>query len=147
MTTWVVVADENRGRIFTVTTPNGPMRECQTLVHPESKLAEQDLENDAQGRNRSRGNRAPHGLIELGQARYKHARQFAKELAIELEGALRANKFHRLILIAAPRFLGLLRKEVSNDLAKHICFELDKDLTKLRADEIRNHLPDRFSSL
>lgn len=147
MTTWVAVADENRGRIFAVTKPNGPLQECQTLVHPESKLAEQDLKNDSPGRKRSHGNRAPHGLIELGQARHKHARQFAKELASELESALQANKFHRLILIAAPRFLGLLRKQASSDLAKHICFELDKDLSKLRADEIRNHLPDRFSSL
>lgn len=144
MTTWILVADENRGRIFEAETSTSAFEEREALVHPESKLPERELTSDTSGRNQSYGNNAAHRVNEAGSVRDQHAHQFAKEIASTLKKAQQQKQFRNLILVAAPKFLGLLRKEIDGSLKKQVCLELDKDLTKLGANELRKHLPERL---
>jgi protein required for attachment to host cells len=70
----------------------------------------------------------------------KEAMEFAKQVVEFLEHARTANCFRSLIIAAAPAFLGLLRERCSRPLADLINAEIDKDLSGLRSDEIRDHL-------
>lgn len=144
MATWIVVADENRGRIFEAKTSTSELLEHAALVHPESRLPERELTSDAPGRNQSGAYYGSHQFNEAGDVSSEHARRFAKEVVSELTRAKQQRLFRDLILVAAPRFLGILRKQLHSELRRHICLELDKDLTKLKADELRNHLPKRL---
>ncbi|MFT6407240.1 MAG: protein required for attachment to host cells [Arenicella sp.] len=141
MTTWILVADENRGRIIATDKSTDTLVERQDLVHPESRLAERELTSDTAGRNQSNKNSASHGINEAGKVKAHHAQQFAKEIASTLNKAQQQNEFTNLILVAAPKFLGTLRKEIGGEVKKLVCFELDKDLTKLKISQIREHLP------
>lgn len=55
-----------------------------------------------------------------------------------------AQRFQHLILIAEPQFLGRLRQVLDPELKERICLELPKDYTRLQAQEIRAHLPERL---
>lgn len=144
MTTWILAADETRARIFEAESLTGAITEREDLVHPESKLPERNLSSDASGRNQASGDGTGHQLSEAGHIRAQHVVQFAKEVATRLKQAQQQQQFNNLILTAAPKFLGALRKEIDAGLRKQVSLELDKDLSKLKADEIRKHLPKRL---
>ena len=48
--------------------------------------------------------------------------------------------YMKLIIVAAPRFLGMLRKEIGKSVSDLVSLEIDKDLTKMEPQSIREHL-------
>lgn len=72
------------------------------------------------------------------------ALRFVNEVVDHLERGRIANKFSRLILVAEPRFLGLLRKAIPPALGQTITLEINKDLSKADEQTIRSHLPERL---
>ena len=142
--TWILVADENRARIFAAESVRGEINEVSALVHPELKLREHSMASDGPGRNRSGTAQGSHAVNETGDIRDRHAQMFAKEIAAKLAQGLQRKRYQNLLIVAAPRFLGVLRKELGDAVRKHISLELDKDLTRLSARELRQHLPERL---
>jgi protein required for attachment to host cells len=61
-----------------------------------------------------------------------------------IDSARAAGEIDGLMVVAAPRFLGLLRQRLDPTTHKIVAFELDRDLTRLGAEEIRTHLPERL---
>jgi protein required for attachment to host cells len=55
---------------------------------------------------------------------------FTHQLAQWLEVAVNENAFDRLVLIAAPRTLGNLRKSLSKRVHAHVVAEISKVMTK-----------------
>jgi protein required for attachment to host cells len=135
--TWVVVADRSRARIFTIETPRGPLHEVEDLVHPEARAHERDLTSDRPGRSTDR-----HSLGNANAARDQQAAEFAREIAGRLENGRTHAQFERLVLVAAPDLLGLLRKTINGNLSKLIVRTIDKNLTQQAAPEIRKLLPE-----
>ena len=70
--------------------------------------------------------------------------RFAQRIADRLEHARNAHAFDRLVLVAAPAFLGLLRLSFGAPLRSLVSLEVDKDYTALRPDQLRAHLPERL---
>jgi protein required for attachment to host cells len=52
----------------------------------------------------------------------------------------------RVVLVAPPDFLGLLRDALSEKSRRMVELEIDKNLVKLSAAEIRAHLPEKLYS-
>lgn len=141
---WIVVADETRGRIFSASDDQGGIIEIEALVHPESRVPEKNLANHAPGSYQTQKGKEQHGLNKQGKQKEHQADCFAKDIASRLEDARKKNKFKQLIIIAAPKFLGRLRSEISKPLAKQVAWELDKDLTKHTAEGVLAHLPEHI---
>jgi protein required for attachment to host cells len=135
--TWVVVADRSRARIFSVATPKGPLLEIESLVHPETRAHERDLTSDRPGRSSDR-----HALGNANSARDQQAQEFAREIAERLEDGRVHGQFEKLILIAGPDPLGLLRKAMHAPLSKLVVQTIDKNVTQQGAAEIRKLLPE-----
>jgi protein required for attachment to host cells len=135
--TWVVVADRSRARIFSIATPRGPLQELEGLVHPETRAHERDLTSDRPGRSTDR-----HSLGNTNAARDQQATEFAREIADRLESGRIHAQFERVVLVAAPDLLGLLRKAFNGHLSKLIVRTIDKNLTQQGAPEIRKLLPE-----
>jgi protein required for attachment to host cells len=72
--------------------------------------------------------------------RHLEAARFAKTVAAELSKALREKRFDRLQIVAAPRFLGLLRQVLDKEVAAVIEDEKAKDLIHLDAADLTAHL-------
>ena len=139
-TTWVLVADSSRARIFTAKTSTSALQEIETLAHPEGRLHEQAISSDLPGKDNANGT-GGHAYQDETTPKEQELVDFAKRVARHIDDAHKANKFHRLAIVAAPAFLGELRRQLSSQLNKLICFELNKNITLQSVDEIRSHLP------
>jgi len=132
METRVIVADNARARIFASHDVLNHLTEQDDFVHSEAHLANQDLVADAAGKSRD-----PHGSLDPATSPKEHeARTFAKLLAKHLKALHNKRHFERLILIAPPHFLGLLRKELHQPLDQLVERTIHKDLTTASVEDI-----------
>lgn len=142
MTTWVLVADNSRARFFAAEKAASPLTEVHDLTHPEARLHEGDLVTDKSGRDRNRSTGGAHGLGIDNAAKQDGADRFAQMVCSELESARTKGIFNRLYVVAAPAFLGMLRKHQSPALKQLVAGEVDKNLATQDPATIRGHLPD-----
>jgi len=141
MTTWVLVADNSRARFFATEKATSSLREVRDLLNPEARLREGELVSDKPGRDRNPGAGA-HGFGSDASHKQEGAERFAWEVCNELESARNGGAFRKLYVVAAPQFLGLLRKHQSSSLKQMVAGEVDKNLTTQDSATIRKHLPD-----
>lgn len=145
---WVVVADSSMARIFSAESPMGALHEIHTMNHAESRQAEQALASDEPGRSFDRsGQGARHAMEPRTTIKEHEAQVFAKELATYLEQQRGHNNYDRLVISAAPGFLGLLRDKLGANSRKAVALEQDKNLVHMNAAEIRRHLPERLPAV
>lgn len=146
----VLVADAAKARWFTVETPAGELIELETIAHPEARLHERHVETDnielttdKQGRQRDHGIGA-HGRSEMGEGidpKDAQIQHFAWELAQMMDKERAKGNLERLYLVAPPKFLGMIRQEMSHELKKTVAEEIDKDMSLLKPTEVRKKLP------
>ena len=145
MSTWIIVADSSRARIFSMADVRSPLSEITDMLHPASRVREHNIGSDRQGRtfdSKGSGRHAKEGDVSIKK---QEAINFSKEIAAYLDIERNKNRFEKLVLIAPPEFLGLLRKELSNSTKQRISREIGKDLTQRDAEHIRQEvttLPD-----
>jgi protein required for attachment to host cells len=69
----------------------------------------------------------------------EHATElFAKRVSDYLDKARNAHRYDRLHLVAPPKFLGQLRKELGSEVQKLVTDELPKDLSWLDKRDIES---------
>ena len=69
--------------------------------------------------------------------------RFAKQVADHVQAAHNEGRCNRLLLVAGPHLLGLLRGNLK-PLSGLKISEIDKNLGQYDAREIRKHLPERL---
>jgi len=143
--TWVVVADSGSARIFTTSSPTGKLLEREDYAHSAARVAEHGLVSDRQGRTSDSSGRR-HAYSGEESPRETESRAFAKLLADRLHNARAGGDLERVILVAAPAFLGLLRAALDTETRKRVEVELPLDLVSLSTQEIRARLPERLYS-
>jgi protein required for attachment to host cells len=143
---WLLVADEGRARLFSADAARGPLHELHDIIDPEGRSRDQDLVTDRPGRTFDSGGEGRHAMEPSTEPTEVEAIGFAKRLAETMDAARTRGRFEHLGLVAAPGFLGHLRKSLSDELAKHVVLEVDKDLTRFDPPGIRKRLPDRLFS-
>ncbi|MBI5333935.1 MAG: host attachment protein [Burkholderiales bacterium] len=132
LTTWIVVADEGRARILTPGEPGRDLREIEVLTDPAARADGADLRRDAQGRYYGKGERnQAHSVPPRTDPLEKEAELFARLVAEHLCKARRENRFDRLQLVAAPRFLGRLRPLLDACVQEVVVDEVNKDLVNV----------------
>ena len=136
----IVVADSARARIFTADSAHSPLNEIETMAHPEGRMHEQDMVSDMPGKDSGKGGGGDHAFQEKIEPKEEEMIEFAKRLADYLDETCKANKLNKLLLVAAPAFLGELRTHLSKETSEKIVFELDKNLAQYSIEDIRQHL-------
>ncbi len=139
--TWVVVADTSRARIFSADTPASQLIETETLTHPKARLHQGDLVSDRSGRDRNSVT-GTHNLEHAADAKEEEAVRFATEVCNRLEQGRIKCQFNKLYIVAAPSFLGHIRKHQTPALKKIIAGEVSKNMAMKEAVEIKNSLPE-----
>ena len=139
---WIVVADEAKSRILATDKTTEPLVELDGLTSPEATMSKQSLVSDKSGRSFDSGGQGRHAMGNKTDPKEQIAIRFAKELADYLEKNRQKKTYIKLFIIAAPHFLGLLRKELSKGVSELVSLEVDKNLTALEPDSIRKHLPE-----
>jgi len=142
MTTWVVVADHTRARFFQMDSSSSPLEEFDTLVHEEGRMHDREMTSDLPGKVKNPGGLGGGHAFEQETDPKKHeAEVFATQIVHSIELAHNTNRFDRLIVVADPSILGLIRQHMPNHVKTHISLELNKNLANLSAADIRAHLP------
>ncbi len=144
-TTWVLVADTSRARIFQAKGPLGPLHEIETLLHPESRLHARDLTSDLPGRSFDSHGQGRHSMEMDVDPKQHETLIFVKQISDRLDSAKEGGEFEQLILVAPPALLGLLRKQLDSGIMQRVVHQLDKNIAQFRVEEIRQHLPEKLS--
>jgi protein required for attachment to host cells len=137
-TTWIVAADASRARILQVMDRERRLAEIDDLYNPGGRLNDRDMTSDAEPR--FRGTDGPGSDREAKSAVDHEVEIFAKKLGDYLDKARTSHRYDRLHLVAPPRFLGQLRKELGKEVGKLVAEELPKDLSWLNARELEQKL-------
>ncbi|MGI2037306.1 host attachment protein [Shewanella frigidimarina] len=147
MSSWILVADSAYARLFNAETAKSTLIEIKSMIHPEARQHEQKLTSDLPGRQAGGAINSHHSVGGKTEPKKNEAVEFAREICRYLEAEYNAHKFSQLIVVAAPHFLGNLRKEMSSNVAKVVTLEIDKDIVKQDIDSIRGQLPIILPSL
>ncbi|NOR71978.1 MAG: host attachment protein [Methylomarinum sp.] len=142
--TWILVADSSRARIFVASTP-ATLQEIDGFAHTAGRLHEQDMTSDLPGKDAGVAGAGGHAYQDKTTPKEQEAIDFAKHIARHLDEAHNLNKFGKLMIISDPSFLGELRKQLSSQIQKAVSFELDKNITAHGTEDIIKHLPKYFA--
>lgn len=126
--TWIVVAESSRARIYGAGKTDGELVELADLAHPESRLHEQEMTADLPGRAHDRHGEGRHALEDSTDVKVHEAERFAQQIGLLLNIGCTESHFQKLVLAAPPKFLGMLRKQLSNETLKTVTQEVDKNL-------------------
>jgi len=142
--TWILVADAARARLFEPAPTDGRLVEIECFTNPEGRAGARQMDahhpptvNESAGAGRY--DVEPHQ-----SARDRTANRFAHALSEALERGRTRRRYERLVLVAPPRFLGALHQHLSEPLRNSIAGELRRDLTTLGPTDLRARLPQRL---
>jgi protein required for attachment to host cells len=110
----VVVADESSAIIYGRESLSGPMRELFSLDNATARMKTDQLISDSGGRSFDSHGKGRHTMgHEKADPKKTAAMAFAKQIAERIVKGTYDGSFRGFALVAAPRFLGVLRDALS----------------------------------
>jgi protein required for attachment to host cells len=142
MKNWLVVANAARARVLEETGKLGVFTHIADLVHPQSRQKGSDLGGDRPGRApgpaaHGTGSSAYDARTAPREREHEH---FAHELAAALNDGIAAGRCAGLVLVASDPFLGLLKKQLSEQAHKALLRTVVADYTALNERELAQRL-------
>ena len=131
--TWVLAADSASARVFQW--DGGQLRLLEEREHRASRDHNQDLMGNRPNQNQHSMETAIKG-DEPQSVRDDESRVFARELGELLSKAHALGQFQRLVLVADPRFLGMLRAVLTAPVARAVVGSMHKRGNDKSADEV-----------
>ena len=140
ITVRVVVADERDATFFDLTQPQAPL-EARGSLHNDSARPDRELETDRPGR-RFGGTHGNRHAVDGERSTQRHETElFAKQVCQALDVARTRHEFDRLVIIAGPRMLGMLREALPAPCQAVVAAEVAKDFSLDQVDSIRDAVP------
>lgn len=123
----VVVADEASAILYTRKERYGPLSEWRRLSNEAARLKTEDLISDRGGRSFDSHGQGRHTMSSEKDSPKQHlATVFAKTIAETIAEDVQGGHCLGFALVAAPRFLGELRREVGNRVGMAPTVTVDK---------------------
>jgi protein required for attachment to host cells len=145
--TCIVAANAGRARFFLRERPNVRLEEINDMVNTPARLRTAETETDSLGQRaasksiHSVGQPTQPSGYQPNQTPAEHQTElFARSVADELLQMQQQGRFDKLVLIASPEFLGVLRKLLDPKLLAAISLEINKDYTQSRPDKLGQHI-------
>ncbi len=143
---WIVVANNAAAQIFSAEISSSKLKVVERLDHPEGRKRAGDMDADRPGRSFQTAGNMRHGVQRQVDAKKQANMEFAQRVAHRLDSARRQGEMERLVLVAAPEFLGLLRNVLTPETKRLVESEFNLDLAAMKPNEIRDHLPEKLFS-
>ncbi|MGI9418219.1 MAG: host attachment protein [Geminicoccaceae bacterium] len=140
LTTWILIADAATAHVVTCAGKGSSLATVDAFKLDGTTLPGRELAADRPGRSFDRAGDGRHGMEPRTDPREVEQERFAREVVSALDEADRRQRFDRLILVAPPTFMGLLRDILPSSLTNKVGGELTKDLTKVAIHDLSNHL-------
>ena len=135
--TWLLVADGSQAKIFELAA-KGRIQEKDALAvdHPPTR----ELVSDRPGRTFDSAGQGRHAMEPPTDAHEKAEADFLRSVAKRLEAGCQRKEFEELIVIAAPRALGLLRQLLPESVKDATTREVSHDLTGFTNPALETYL-------
>jgi protein required for attachment to host cells len=135
---WYVIADGGRAR-FVERDEGGEFRTVSSFVASELHKRAHDLGLDRPPRTKESASPARHAIEPRRDLHQAAKEDFVKLVAGQLEEEHKRG-FDGLVLVAPSRVLTELKDNLSNQMAKLVVNDLQKDLTKIHDHDLTEHL-------
>lgn len=140
---WVVVANEASVIVYTRDSRSGPLRKHFTANNEAARKKTDQLISDSGGRSYDSFGAGRHTMANEKDAPRKHAAMvFAKDIAERIGKVLHDGSCLGYSLVAAPRFLGMLRNALATTTTTEPYAAVDKDVISQDPDVIEKLLKD-----
>jgi protein required for attachment to host cells len=138
--TWILVAHRSGARLFENRGPRKGLDSLRQIENPGGKLKNHEINSDKPGRSFDRRGRGRHAYATEQDPATHVAEHFAKRLAALLDEGRNEQRYNRLVLVAEPRFLGILRGSLSDATAALVSATIDKDLGSTEPRDLPRYL-------
>jgi len=145
----IVVANQAEAAFYDLASGADTPQLKGRLSDPQAHLHDRDFKSDRPGRvfdhapraDGRRGATAHHSTGGERRPRKHEAELFARRVAEELDRARHNGEFDRLVVMAAPAFLGLLRQLLPDSVRACVVAEVGKDLLHQPPSVLQAHIP------
>jgi protein required for attachment to host cells len=139
--TWILVCDSAKARFFEIRESDPTWHSLSETTHEESRSKAKDLVGDKSGSRSAEGASAHHNaLAPSSSPKDVEKEHFAHALGKTLDQAMRSARFGHWVLVAPAHFVGMIKKELTPELEKHLMLTIDKDLSNLSASDLKERL-------
>lgn len=144
-TTWILAADKSRARIFEMHGAKDHLHEIEDFANPAGRAREDEIMNDNLGRFRGKeGGGAAHTGAPNTDPVEHETELFSKQISEYLDKARAEHRYDKLCLIAFPKFLGMMRQNLSKEVRQVVADEVSKDISWQDAREIEDYVKNRM---
>ncbi|MEM9072292.1 MAG: host attachment protein [Myxococcota bacterium] len=144
-TTWVALADRTHARFLAL--QGRTLVTVRELEDVRAKQRNQDFDADRPGRAFDRVGMGRHALEREHSPTQRAAAAFAKTVAQALGAARAEGSFERLILVAEPGFLGMLRRDLDRATQSTVVATIPKALLRAEQRQLFSALADQLPLL
>ncbi len=138
--TWILIAHRAGARIFENDGPGTGLKHVDAIAHPEGRLEDKALGSDKPGRSFDSHGPGRHALGKEHGPAETVAQEFAHALAARLDAGRTKHAYGKLVLVAEPRFLGMLRAALTPQTAALVSAVVEKDLVHVADHDLAAHL-------
>ena len=139
-TTWILSANRSNASLFESDWPGKSMRRLQDISHSKGRLQNKDINTDKPGRSFDSMGQGRHSMGSDQDPIDHVAQQYASELAELLNKGRLSNAYEKLVLIAEPKFLGILRAALDKNTALLVVQSVNKELLDLKEEDVGKYL-------
>lgn len=127
---WVILAESSRARIFELDKLYSPLEELEGFVNNNCRLHETELNSDKPGHSFDSRGASSHQLGQFNDTKTHQTEVFAKLLSDRLDKGRISGEFEKLIIIAPPSFLGILRKIMPHQIKQLVWMSMPKNIVR-----------------
>jgi protein required for attachment to host cells len=140
-TTWILVADSSRARIFEKKEQDEHLQEIEDLVDTEGRATSSELRTGELGRFYGKDERGQANTADPTVFPVQHENEiFSRTLTQYLDKGRNEHRYKRLYLIAPPKFLGLIRSNLNEQVEKLVEKEFPKDISTFTIRQIEDYI-------
>ena len=139
-TTWILTANRSSASLFESDWPGKSMRRIQDIAHLQGRMQNRDIGADKPGRIFDSFGQGRHALSSEQEPTAHIAQQFALDLAELLNKGRTTDAYDKLVLIAEPKFLGILRAALDKNTTALVVQTVNKELLDVKEEDLANYL-------
>lgn len=137
--TCIAVCSASRARCFRSESTHGDWILVKEFQQLSGTQHEAEFSSDRPGRSFDSFGGGRHAMEPQLSGRQQALLAFAGQLADFLDRAVSDGEFRYLVLLAAPKFLGVLRDKLSEATRQAVIFEAPKNLANLDVSKIQKY--------
>lgn len=135
-----LVTDGGKARILSMKRYPGEFQELLKIDSPTRHKSDRDLVSDASGRSHHVRGPVSHVRERRSNAHEQGEIRFVGKLLDRVAHVSASGMFESLVLVADPKTLGIIRRQMDRNLQQKVTLELNLDLTGLANLELEKRL-------